>query len=89
MNHNRQQRARMLQARPLSECRARADAGFYLSGELGPYVTRGIELRSGDDDRPSRCDEFANPRYAEPDGCTAADRGDGAVDDWKIGFDNT
>lgn len=59
---------------------AHADARFYLSGELGPHVTRGIGLRSGDDDRPSRCAEFVNPRYAELDGCTVADRGDGAVD---------
>lgn len=44
---------------------------------MGPHVTRGTGLRSGDDDQASRCDEFVNPRYAELDGCTAADRGDG------------
>ena len=95
MNRDRRPRVRTLRALLLAVCAlcpsaaARAEAGFYLSGELGPHVARGIGLRSGDDDRPSRCDEFVNPRYAELDGCTTADRGDGAVDDWQSGFGST
>ena len=64
-----------------------AHAGFYLSGELGVNAGGDMRLHSGDTDRASRCDEFVNPRYAELDGCTDADRGAGAVDDWLSDFD--
>ena len=65
-----------------------ADAAFYLSGELGVSASSDMRLHSGDTDRASRCDEFVNPRYAELEGCTDANRGVGAVDDWLSDFDS-
>lgn len=62
-------------------------AGFYVGAELAAHNGPALNLRSGDNDRPARCDEFANPRYAEVEGCTAPDHSAGAVDDWKSVFD--
>ena len=64
-----------------------AHGGFYLGGELGANAGADRRLLSGDTDRASRCDEFVNPAYAELEGCTNADRGSGAVDDWMSDFD--
>lgn len=63
-----------------------ASAQLYLAGDLAAAWTPKLGLDSGDTDRASRCDEFINPRYAELDGCTNPDRGDGAVDDWSSEF---
>lgn len=64
-----------------------ATAQLYVAGDLAPAWSPKLGLNSGDTDRPSRCDEFMNPRYAELDGCTNPNRGDGAVDDWSSKFD--
>ena len=64
-----------------------ARAAFYVGGEAALQGGSALALRSGDNDRPARCDEFVNPRYAELEGCTAANHGVGAVDDWTSAFD--
>ena len=62
-------------------------ASFQVAVELGVHAGPGLGLQSGDNDRPARCDEFVNPRYAELEGCTDAYHGVGAVDDWINAFD--
>lgn len=64
-----------------------ASAAFYVGGEAAVHGGGALALRSGDNDRAARCDEFVNPRYAELEGCTAANHGSGAVDDWMSAFD--
>ena len=71
----------------LSASWAGAD-GFYLSGDLGLQLAPSLLLRSGDNDRASRCDEFINPQFAQLEGCTNPDRGEGAVDAWMSSFDS-
>ena len=67
---------------------AHADTGFYVRGALGVNIAHSLGLRAGDNDRASRCDEFVNPQYWALEGCTATNRGSGAVDDWQSRFDN-
>ena len=65
---------------------ARAQTGFYVSGEVGAHTTSEIRLEGGDTDRAARCDEFVNPLYAAIPACITPDRGVGAVDDWMSEF---
>lgn len=67
------------------EVRAQPAPGFYLSQEIGLNAAPPMELLGNTNDRPSRCDEFINPRFAEVAGCTDPDRGLGAG--WKTGYD--
>lgn len=62
-------------------------AAYYVGGEAALHGGPALALRSGDNDRAARCDEFVNPRYAELEGCTAPNHGLGAVDDWMSAFD--
>ena len=65
---------------------AHARGGWYATPQLGAGQGFALSLNGGDNDRAARCDEFVNPRYAELPGCAAANRGDGAVDDWGSEF---
>ena len=66
---------------------AHGQDGWYVTPQLGAGQGFALSLNGGDNDRAARCDEFVNPRYAELPGCRAANRGDGAVDDWGSEFD--
>ena len=66
---------------------APAAAAYYVGGEAALHGGPALALRSGDNDRAARCDEFVNPRYAELEGCTDPNHGAGAVDDWMSAFD--
>ena len=63
---------------------AQPASGYYLSQEIGLNVAPPMELFGNTNDRPSRCDEFINPRFAEVAGCTDPDRGLGAG--WKTDY---
>lgn len=63
-----------------------ADTRFYVSAGMGGQFAPAVRLVSGDDDRPSLCDQFVNPAFAARPGCTDPDRGAGAVDDWRSRF---
>ena len=63
-----------------------AQGPWYLSGGIGLSRHAALSLDGGDNDRASRCDEFVNPQFAALPGCTAPNRGDGAVDDWMSEF---
>ena len=65
-----------------------AAEGFYLGGDLNLQLAPSLQLRAGDNDRASRCDEFVNPQFALLQGCTNPDRGEGAVDAWMSNFDS-
>ena len=67
------------------EAWAQPASGYYLSQEIGLNVAPPVELFGNTNDRPSRCDEFINPRFAEVAGCTDPDRGLGAG--WKTDYD--
>ena len=67
------------------EAWAQPASGYYLSQESGLNVAPPVELFGNTNDRPSRCDEFINPRFAEVAGCTDPDRGLGAG--WKTDYD--
>lgn len=64
---------------------AQPASGFYLSQEIGLNVAPSLELLGNTNDRPSRCDEFINPRFADVAGCTDPNRGSGAG--WKTAHD--
>ena len=69
-------------------CAPALAASFQIAAEFGAHGGPALGLQSGDNDRPARCDEFVNPRYAELEGCTDAYHGVGAVDDWINAFDS-
>ena len=64
---------------------AQPASGFYLSQEIGLNIAPSLELLGNTNDRPSRCDEFINPRFADVAGCTDPNRGSGAG--WKTAHD--
>ena len=79
---------------------AQAGSGFYVSGDLGINIASGFDTIGTSDDRPSVCDEYINPRYAEVEtspgvdskgklystyNCTGSDRGAGGR--WENEFD--
>lgn len=70
----------------LAPAPGRADTRFYVGVGLGGHFAPAVRLVSGDDDRPSLCDQFVNPAFAARPGCTDPDRGAGAVDDWRSRF---
>lgn len=70
----------------LAPAAGRADTRFYVGAGLGGHFAPAVRLVSGDDDRPSLCDQFVNPAFAARPGCTDPDRGIGAVDDWRSRF---
>ena len=42
---------------------AQAGSGFYLSGDLGLNLSKGVEIQGASNDTWSACDQFLNPDY--------------------------
>ena len=69
---------------------AQAGSGFYLSGDLGFNLSKGVKFDGGSNDTYSECDQYLNTDYASDDSACGGSRGeipDNFITDWYSDFD--
>lgn len=70
---------------------AQAGSGFYISGDLGFNLSKGVKFDGGSNDTYSECDQYLNPDYAADGSDCGGPRGeipDSFITDWYSDYDN-